>query len=123
MLPSVQAAANRDGCRASTSEGNSPGSGSWLALRVLSRRNDPTASRPFSADRDGLVMAEGAAILILEEMERAKARGAHIYAEVSGVGATNDATNIVGPDERGGAMALMVAAEMLACESQTPSAR
>ena len=74
---------------------------SWCALRVLSRRNDPTASRPFSADRDGLVIGEGAAVYLLEELETARKRGAHIYAEVVGVGATNDATNIVGPDERG----------------------
>jgi len=72
--------------------------GAWNALRVLSRRNDPTASRPFSADRDGLILAEGCAILVLEEMEAAKARGARIYAEIAGVGATNDAVNIVGPD-------------------------
>jgi len=73
----------------------------WNALRVLSRRNDPTASRPFAADRDGLVLAEGAAIIVLEEWEAAKARGARIYAELAGVGATNDAVNIVGPDAKG----------------------
>lgn len=75
--------------------------GAWNALRVLSRRNDETASRPFSKDRDGLVLGEGCAILVLEEMEAAKARGAHIYAEIAGVGATNDATNIVGPSAEG----------------------
>ncbi|MHC4339952.1 MAG: beta-ketoacyl-[acyl-carrier-protein] synthase family protein [Planctomycetota bacterium] len=75
--------------------------GAWNALRVLSRRNDPTASRPFSADRDGLLLSEGCAVLILEEMEAARARGAPIYAEIAGVGATNDAVNIVGPDPTG----------------------
>ena len=77
---------------------NKSTAGAWNALRVLSRRNDPTASRPFSADRDGLVLAEGCAIVVLEEMEAARARGARIYAEIVGVGATNDALNIVGPD-------------------------
>ena len=75
--------------------------GAWTALRVLSRRNDPTASRPFSADRDGLVLGEGCAVLILEEMEQARARGARIHAEIEGVGATNDAVNIVGPEMQG----------------------
>jgi 3-oxoacyl-[acyl-carrier-protein] synthase II len=75
--------------------------GAWNSLRVLSRRNDPTASRPFAADRDGLVLAEGSAVLVLEELEAAKARGARIYAELCGVGATNDAVNIVGPDKDG----------------------
>ena len=75
--------------------------GAWNALRVLSRRDDETASRPFSADRDGLVLAEGCAILVLEEMEAAKARGAPILAEIAGVAATNDAVNIVGPDAQG----------------------
>jgi len=73
----------------------------WNALRVLSRRNDPTASRPFSVDRDGLVLGEGCALFLLEEMEHARARGARILAEIAGVGATNDASNIVGPDLTG----------------------
>jgi len=73
----------------------------WCALRVLSRRNDPTACRPFSADRDGLVLAEGCAILILEERDAAIRRGARIRAEVLGVGATNDAVNAVAPDFQG----------------------
>ncbi|MEE8105506.1 MAG: beta-ketoacyl-[acyl-carrier-protein] synthase family protein [Planctomycetota bacterium] len=75
--------------------------GAWCALRVLSKRDDPTASRPFSVDRDGLVFAEGCSIVILEEMEHAKARGARIYAELVGIGSTCDAVNIVGPDPQG----------------------
>ncbi len=81
----------------------------WNALRVLSRRNDPTASRPFSRDRDGLVFAEGCAVMVLEEAGLARARGARIYAEVAGVGATNDATNIVAPDGVGEAEAIRMA--------------
>lgn len=75
--------------------------GAWNALRVLSRRNDPTASRPFSKDRDGLVMAEGCAMFLLEEWESARRRGARIHAEITGVGSNNDAVNIVAPDLRG----------------------
>jgi 3-oxoacyl-(acyl-carrier-protein) synthase len=70
----------------------------WCSLGVLSRRNDPTACRPFSSDRDGLVLADGCAVLILEEWEHALARGARIHAEIRGVGATNDAHSIVEPD-------------------------
>ncbi len=73
----------------------------WNQLRVLSRRNDPTASRPFSVDRDGLVMGEACSLIVLEEMEAARARGATIYAELAGTGATADAKNIVGPDMQG----------------------
>lgn len=73
----------------------------WNALRVLAKRNGPDASRPFSADRDGLVLGEGCAILLLEEREAARCRGARVHAEVTGIGITNDATNIVGPDVDG----------------------
>jgi 3-oxoacyl-(acyl-carrier-protein) synthase len=73
----------------------------WNALKVLAKRNGPDASRPFSRDRDGLVLGEGCAILLLEEREAALARGARIHAEVTGVGLNNDATNIVGPDVAG----------------------
>jgi len=81
----------------------------WNALRVLGRRNAPDASRPFSADRDGLILGEGCAILLLEERNAAVARGARIHAEVTGIGLTNDATNIVGPDTLGEADAMRAA--------------
>ncbi|MFI5402742.1 MAG: beta-ketoacyl-[acyl-carrier-protein] synthase family protein [Planctomycetota bacterium] len=81
----------------------------WNALRVLSKRSGPDASRPFSADRDGLVLGEGCAILLLEERESALARGAAVHAEVTGIGISNDATNIVGPDVEGEALAVRAA--------------
>jgi len=75
------------------------GVGGFNALKALSTRNDePTrASRPFDRDRDGFVIAEGAGILILEELEHARARGARIYCEVSGYSATADANHITAP--------------------------
>jgi 3-oxoacyl-[acyl-carrier-protein] synthase II len=77
--------------------------GAFALIRAMSTRNtDPlTASRPFDRGRDGFVMGEGASILILEERDRALARGAHIYAEVSGFGVTNDGHHITAPQPEG----------------------
>ncbi|MEO8137571.1 MAG: beta-ketoacyl-[acyl-carrier-protein] synthase family protein, partial [Betaproteobacteria bacterium] len=85
---------------------------SWEALRVLAfeDQTDPSAScRPFSKDRSGLVLGEGAAVLVLEEMDRARARGAVIYAEVAGYGIANDAAHITKPAAHGQARAMSAA--------------
>jgi 3-oxoacyl-[acyl-carrier-protein] synthase II len=79
------------------------GVASFGNMMALSKRNaEPEkASRPFSLDRDGFVMAEGAVVLILEELQHALSRGANIFAEIVGGGASCDATHIVAPDETG----------------------
>ena len=79
------------------------GVGAFTSAKTLSKRNDEPekASRPYDKDRDGFVMSEGAAVVMLEELEHAKARGAKIYAEIVGYGQSADAYDMVAPDPEG----------------------
>ncbi len=89
------------------------GVGGFNAMKAMSERNDDpkTASRPYDKDRDGFVMGEAAGIVVLEELEHAKARGAKIYCEIAGCGATADAHHITAPHPEGlGARNVMLAA-------------
>lgn len=100
------------GAEAAITEG---GVGGFSAMHAISTRNDSpeTASRPFSASRDGFVMGEGAGCLVLEELEHAKARGAKIYAEVAGVGMSADAYHLTAthPEGLGAKLVMMNALE------------
>ncbi len=100
------------GCEASVTP---IGMAGFCTMKAMSTRNDDpkTASRPFDIDRDGFVMGEGSGIIVLEELEHAKARGAHIYGEVVGYGATGDAYHITSPapDGEGAARSMKMAVE------------
>jgi 3-oxoacyl-[acyl-carrier-protein] synthase II len=92
--------------------------GGFCAMKAMSTRNDDPAhaSRPFEKDRDGFVMGEGCGMLLLEELEHARERGATIYAEVVGFGASADAYHMTAPPEDGSGMALAMAAALREAE-------
>lgn len=83
----------------------------WCKLRVLSTHNElpAQASRPFDLNRDGMVMADGSGILVLEELQQARARGAHIIAELIGFGASCDASHVTAPNSQGQVRAIEAA--------------
>ncbi|MEW8432044.1 MAG: beta-ketoacyl-ACP synthase II, partial [gamma proteobacterium symbiont of Ctena orbiculata] len=89
--------------------------GGFAAARALSRRNDDPqgASRPWDRDRDGFVLSDGAGVVVLEEYEQAKARGARIYAELAGIGMNSDAYHMTAPsvDGSGAAKCMLLALE------------
>ena len=95
--------------------------GSFSLIRAMSTRNDDpaTASRPFDKGRDGFVMAEGSAMLVMESLEHAQARGARIYAEVAGFGLTNDAHHMTQPrpDAREAIRAMQLALDEAGCDA------
>jgi|GEM_PF-4052153 len=99
---------------------NEAGVGGFNALRAMSTRNDDpaSASRPFDKERDGFVLGEGGASLILEDYEHAKARGAEVYAEVVGWGLSADAYHITAPDPEGKGVFLVMKNALETCETR-----